>query len=75
MEEWCEYHASDPALAKYVAAGREGWVEHARDLHAYHLAKQAEEEAAAEHRRQMERSFALVPRPKAMLHHPQWETS
>ena len=45
LVEWCEYHASDPALHKYVAAGDEGWFALARDEQEHRRAKAAEDAA------------------------------
>lgn len=44
LVEWCEYHASDPALHKYVSAGIEGWFMLAEDEDSRRRAKAAKAE-------------------------------
>lgn len=54
LVEWCEYHASDPALRKYVDAGDEGWFALAHDEEERRQAKAAE---AAERSKLLALSF------------------
>lgn len=64
FEEWCEYDGGNPALHKYVSAGREGWTMLAEDLHRKHLERQRQEAEKAAARRARRQSFLGDGRPK-----------